>query len=131
MKKYLIIVAALLALILLGDALYYRVGIYIPISSKEPINVVSKVENGQIMMSTDDGSYKAMEIKGVNMGSGVPGYWSTEFHINKETYLRWFGMIQDMGANVIRVYTILSEEFSERCCNASPASAALFASISV
>ena len=41
----------------------------------------------------------------------MPGYWSTEFHIDKETYMRWFGMIQDMGANVIRVYTILSEDF--------------------
>ena len=111
MKKYLIIVAALLALVLLGDTLYYRLGVYIPPSSNKPVNVVSKVENGQIMMSTEDGSYEAVEIKGVNMGSGVPGYWSTEFNIDKETYLRWFGMIQDMGANVIRIYTILSEDF--------------------
>ena len=111
MKKYLIIVAALLALVLLGDTLYYRLGVYIPPSSDEPINVVSKIENGQIMMSTEAGSYEVMEIKGVNMGSGVPGYWSTEFHVDKETYLRWFSMIQDMGANVIRVYTILSEDF--------------------
>ena len=77
MKKYLIIVAALLALVLLGDTLYYRLGVYIPPSSNKPVNVVSKVENGQIMMSTEDGSYEAVEIKGVNMGSGVPGYWST------------------------------------------------------
>ncbi len=111
MKKYLIIVAALLALVLLGDALYYRLGVYIPPFSDEPINVVSKIENGQITISKEDGSYEVMEIKGVNMGSGVPGYWSTEFHINKETYLRWFAMIQDMGANVIRIYTILSEDF--------------------
>jgi hypothetical protein len=88
MKKYLIIVTALLALVLLGDTLYYRLGVYIPTSSDEPVNVVSKVENGQIMMSAENGSFEAMEIKGVNMGSGVPGYWSTEFHIDKETYLR-------------------------------------------
>ena len=111
MKKYLIIVAALLALVLLGDAIYYRLGVYIPPFSDEPINVVSKIENGQITISKEDGSYEVMEIKGVNMGSGVPGYWSTEFHINKETYLRWFAMIQDMGANAIRIYTNLSEDF--------------------
>ena len=97
MKKYLIIVAALLALVLLGDTFYYRLGVYIPPSSDEPINVVSKIENGQIMMSTEDGSYKVMEIKGVNMGSGVPGYWSTEFHIDKETYLRWFSIIDSQN----------------------------------
>ena len=56
MKKYLIIVAALLALVLLGDALYYRVGVYIPSFSDEPTNVVSKIENGQITISKEDGS---------------------------------------------------------------------------
>ena len=98
MKKYLIIVAALLALVLLGDTLYYRLGVYIPPSSDKPINVVSKIENGQIMMSNKDGSYEVVEIKGVNMGSGVPGYWSTEFHIDKETYLRWFATLFPVGS---------------------------------
>lgn len=111
MKKYLIIVAVLLALVLLGDALYYRVGVYIPPLFDQSVNVVSKIQDGQIAVATEDGSYEAMEIKGVNLGSGVPGYWSTEFHIDKETYLRWFSMIQEMGANVIRIYTILSEDF--------------------
>ena len=111
MKKYLIIVAALLVLVLLCDTLYYRAGVYIPSFSDKPSHVISKIEDGQIVMSTGDGTYEAIQIKGVNMGSGVPGYWSTEFHVDKETYLRWFSMIQDMGANVIRIYTILSEDF--------------------
>ena len=111
MKRYLIIVAALLAVILLGDTLYYRLGVYINFPSNEPIHVVSKIEDGQIVCESADGSYEALQIKGVNMGSGVPGYWSTEFHVDKDTYLRWFEMIQDMGANVIRIYTILSEDF--------------------
>ena len=106
MKKYLIIVAVLLALVLLGDTLYYRLGVYIPPSSKKPVNVVSKVENGQLVIHDESGAFEPMEIKGVNMGSGVPGYWSTEFHTDKETYLRWFDMIQEMGANVIRIYRI-------------------------
>ena len=74
MKKYLIFVAALIVLILLGDVLYYRVGLYIPNNSDEPVSVVSKIENGQIAYRTEDGTYEAIEIKGVNMGSGVPGY---------------------------------------------------------
>ena len=47
------------------------------------------------------------------MGVGIPGYFSTEFAIDKETYLRWFGMIQEMGANTIRVYTIQIPDFYE------------------
>ena len=87
MKTYLILIAALIALILLGDALYYRVGIYIPPSPDQPVNVISKIEDEQIVLMTENGSYEAIEIKGVNLGSGVPGYWSTEFHIDKNTYL--------------------------------------------
>ena len=111
MKKYLIIVAVLIALVLLGDTLYYRVGVYIPPSQNTPVNVISKIEDEQIVLMTADGSYETIEIKGVNLGSGVPGHWSTEFYTDRETYLRWFSMIQDMGANVIRIYTILSEDF--------------------
>lgn len=45
------------------------------------------------------------------MGSGIPGKWATEFAIDEETYRRWFGYIQAMGANTVRVYTIQGEAF--------------------
>ena len=45
------------------------------------------------------------------MGVGIPGHFATEYSIDKKTYLRWFELIQDMGANCIRVYTILQSDF--------------------
>lgn len=51
--------------------------------------------------------------KGVNMGATIPGHFPGELAIPKEDYERWFEMIQGMGANVIRVYTILAPEFYE------------------
>ena len=62
-----------------------------------------------IWSGTED--YEAFEIRGVNMGVGIPGEWATDYAIDKETYLRWFQYIQDMGANTIRVYTILHDDF--------------------
>ena len=47
------------------------------------------------------------EIRGVDMGVGIPGHFATDYAIDKETYLRWFRMIKDMGANCVRVYTLL------------------------
>ena len=47
------------------------------------------------------------------MGAGIPGHFATDYAIDKETYLRWFSMIQNMGANTIRVYTILDDGFYE------------------
>lgn len=111
MKKYLIIISALLLVVLIGDVLYYRVGLYINFNSNKPISAISKIEDGQIKVTKDGATYDTIEIKGVNMGSGIPGSWSTEFSIDEETYLRWFAQIQDMGANTLRIYTIQTDAF--------------------
>jgi hypothetical protein len=50
-------------------------------------------------------------VKGVNMGAALPGYDPGDLPISKEQYLSWFGLIQDMGANTVRVYTILKPVF--------------------
>lgn len=51
--------------------------------------------------------------KGVNMGAALPGTDPGELPITKEHYLQWFQQIQDMGANTVRVYTILQPVFYE------------------
>lgn len=51
--------------------------------------------------------------KGVNLGASLPGHFPGELPIAKEDYLRWFAMIDEMGANVIRVYTIHPPVFYE------------------
>ena len=58
-----------------------------------------------------DGVYEPFEIRGVDLGVAIPGEWATDFAIDEETYLRWFQMISDLGANTIRVYTILHDDF--------------------
>jgi cbb3-type cytochrome oxidase subunit 3 len=52
-------------------------------------------------------------VKGVNLGAALPGYDPGDLVITKAQYLNWFKMIQDMGSNTIRVYTILKPEFYE------------------
>ncbi|WP_103107019.1 hypothetical protein [Brevibacillus reuszeri] len=51
--------------------------------------------------------------KGVNLGASLPGHYPGELPITKEDYTRWFAMIDEMGANVIRVYTIHPPAFYE------------------
>jgi hypothetical protein len=50
-------------------------------------------------------------VKGVNVGAALPGHDPGELPIGKEKYLEWFKQIQVLGANTIRVYTILSPVF--------------------
>ncbi|MDF2960551.1 MAG: hypothetical protein K0S39_2286, partial [Paenibacillus sp.] len=52
-------------------------------------------------------------VKGVNVGAALPGYDPGDLPITKDHYLQWFQKIQEMGANTIRVYTILEPVFYE------------------
>lgn len=60
--------------------------------------------------------YKKWETffpQGVNLGATLPGHYPGELPIDKETYLRWFDMMTEMGSNVVRVYTIHPPYFYE------------------
>lgn len=92
----------------LDYAYYYNGSLYLP-SMVAPV-YSSKVEGDQLMIDRGSG-FEPFEIKGVNLGLGKPGHYATEKSITKEEYLRWFRQIQDLGANVIRVYTLGSTDF--------------------
>lgn len=70
-------------------------------------------ENGRDILVHRNGIWESFEIRGVDMGTGIPGSWSTDFAADKETYLRWFREIQEMGANTVRIYTVNPESFYE------------------
>ena len=110
MKKFIIIVLCVAILAVGADAAYYRLGVYIDFNPGKPVETFVKTEGNKILLDSGNG-YSDFEIRGVNMGSGEPGEWSTDFSIDKETYKRWFGYIKEMGANTIRVYTVQNDTF--------------------
>ncbi len=110
MKKFLIV--SLIAIIgyFSIDSLYYRYGFYVDLKSNSNISFFTKVSGEKILLNKGNG-FNEFEIRGVNMDSGIPGHFATDYAIDKETYLRWFSYIQEMGANTIRVYRILNSDF--------------------
>ena len=106
MKKYLIVVTILIIIIILSFFSYYVWGFYLNLSGD--VSSFTSTDNDNIYVNNEK-----FIIKGVNMGAGIPGYFATDYVIDKETYLRWFKYIQEMGANTVRVYTILSPDFYE------------------
>ena len=110
MKKYIITVFSIILVLLVFDWLYFYEGMYFDFGKEKTTEYFMKVDGEEIYMKNGD-TFTPYEIRGVNLGSGLPGEWATSFAIDKETYLRWFGYIQEMGANTIRVYTIQSNTF--------------------
>ena len=110
MKKF---IAAACAVVLVCFALYYayfHMGIYIDLDPDAPVTTFMKTDEDTIYMERD-GEHEPFEIRGVNLGVGIPGEWATDYAIDQETYLRWFAYIQELGANTIRVYTLLQDDF--------------------
>ena len=58
-----------------------------------------------------DGSYVPIFVKGVNLGAALPGKYPTEFPTEVSVYLEWLDTIAGLGANVVRVYTLLPPAF--------------------
>jgi len=112
LKKFIIAVCILVLLGFAAYTAYYRFGVYIDLRPDEPVTVFMKTEGKRILMDRD-GTYEPFEIRGVNMGVGIPGEWATDYAIGKETYLRWFAQIQELGANTVRVYITLQDDFYE------------------
>ncbi|WP_274309554.1 hypothetical protein [Solibacillus daqui] len=60
-----------------------------------------------------NGQWKAITIKGVNIGMAKPGAFPGEAAITKSDYADWFKAIGEMGSNAIRVYTVHPPGFYE------------------
>jgi len=110
LKKYIITVVTIILVLLSFDWIYFYQGVYFDFGKEKTTEYFMKVDGEEIYMKKGS-SYVPYEIRGVNLGSGLPGEWATSFAIDEETYLRWFKYIQEMGANTIRVYTIQSDTF--------------------
>lgn len=110
MKRFIIVCAVIIGIVCTGIYITNKTNTYVDMNPDKPVETFTTVKDKTIMVDTGDGM-KPFEIRGVDMGVGIPGHFATDYAISKETYLRWFKMIQEMGANCIRVYTILSEDF--------------------
>lgn len=108
MKRFIFGGLAVLAMLLF--VFWLRFGLSLQMPFQGGLSVWSKSEGKDILVDAGEG-YEPFEIKGVNLGAGKPGYHATDYGITYDDYMRWFAWIQDMGANTIRVYTVLGTDF--------------------
>lgn len=112
MKKFIIVCTAVVMFAAGWLFLASRIGMNFQWESlqKTSVETFTAVDGKTILVDQGQGM-EPFEIRGVNLGSGIPGHFATDYAIDKETYLQWFDQIQAMGANCIRVYTLLQDDF--------------------
>jgi tetratricopeptide (TPR) repeat protein len=83
-----------------------------PARTSEPA-MVSRARGDYFEVRREDGSWTPLFVKGINLGAALPGRFPAQFPRDKALYARWLGQMADMGANVVRLYTLLPPEFYE------------------
>jgi len=107
-KKF-VIGSTAAALFILG-VLYavFIKGIYIDLHHDSAVRIDFTVAGTELCVA-DSG--EALVIKGVDLSASVAGHYLGEFAADQETYQRWLENVWEMGANTVRVYTIMDDDF--------------------
>lgn len=112
MKKYVTIGIVLLCTVWLIGEVIMRQERRPLLNKEEGVSQVARA-NGNYLEIYKEDNWEKLFLKGVNLGTTKPGYYPGEFGVTKKEYLKWFRQIQEMNANVIRVYTLQMPAFYE------------------
>lgn len=111
MKRFMIAAAAAaLCLTVLYYAFYYR-GFYLDFHPEAFVSAAAKTQDGEILVKNSRGEFVPFVVRGVELPSSIAGHYATDYAVEEETWLRWFALIQEMGANTVRIYTIYDDGF--------------------
>lgn len=109
MKKFIIIVLFLLASTLLALGAYFAWGVYLPVKEAPTADFVAG--NTAFFVFDENGAPRQLTVKGVDLTSNIAGSYDTDFAADEEDYLRWLEAIAQMGANTVRVSTLMDDDF--------------------
>lgn len=115
-----------------GDNSYFYWNFYVPFMSKvlkevkpldksvtfkakaaaaqEGTQLVSKIVDRHFSVY-QNGAWNNMYVKGVDIGTALPGIPQGSFPEDNTIYTQWMGKISDMNANCLRVYTLMPAGF--------------------
>lgn len=81
------------------------------------IQVIARARDGRFWVggspggADGGGSFRPLFVKGVNMGVALPGRFPAEFPREEADYGAWIRDVHEMGANAVRLYTLLPPTF--------------------
>ena len=111
LKRFIIVICVLVCV---GVLSFYAVmvrGLYIDLREEVAVEPVFRVLGRDILRKDESGSWRAFEIRGVDLSTNMPGGAVLDFAPDVEDYTRWLEAIAALGANTVRVYTIADDDF--------------------
>ncbi len=111
MKKYLTVSIALILCVVGWIFVSSRFSLYFRLGGEKQLEAGSFRTQGKEIYRVKDGKWERFEIRGVNLTSFLPGHFVTDYAVGRKQYEEWFGLIQEMGANTVRIPTIYDNDF--------------------
>jgi cellulose synthase/poly-beta-1,6-N-acetylglucosamine synthase-like glycosyltransferase len=81
-----------------------------PMAEVDGVDMASRA-SGRVFEVYDGIRWTEFAVRGVNVGTALPGRWFSEFPADADLYREWFEWISELNANTIRVYTLLDPVF--------------------
>jgi len=76
-----------------------------PAHPEETLRVGARANAGRLEV-LHGGAWRPIFVKGLNLGTTLPGKFPAEFPDDETLYREWFDRIGELGANVVRLYTL-------------------------
>ena len=76
-----------------------------PAPASAPLRMVSRAGRARLEIKMGE-KFRPLFIKGINLGTALPGKFPAEFPDDPALYRRWFDQMGELGANVVRLYTL-------------------------
>jgi tetratricopeptide (TPR) repeat protein len=81
-----------------------------PVPQGTPLRVVAQARDGRFHVGEGSAALPFF-VKGINFGVALPGRFPAEFPEERATYEEWLAAAADLGANAVRLYTLLPPSF--------------------
>ena len=82
-----------------------------PLDPTAPLRVPARAGPDYLQVRGEDSSWRNLFVKGFNLGAALPGKFPTEFPEDERTYREWLQIMSGLGANTVRLYTLLPPPF--------------------
>lgn len=86
-------------------------GLYIDLRPNAPVTARFKTEGKELYRRGEDGAWTPFLVRGVVLSSSYPGFGPSEHRPDEGMYYRWMEQIGELGANTIRLYTVMDDAF--------------------
>ena len=86
-------------------------GLYIDLHPNAPVTARFKTEGKELYRRGEDGAWTPFLVRGVVLSSSYPGFDPSEHRPDEGMYYRWMEQIGELGANTIRLYTVMDDVF--------------------